>query len=107
MHVNCTKLFNILLVQDELSRITPIDEDEDSNAHSLLVYNEEQDENEVFYRVERVIREKKDKNGVVTQQYVKWEGWGSKYNQWVPVTEVIDVEPAESAKTTRMNATIN
>ena len=37
---------------------------------------------DILYRVEKVLR--KRKRGKTKEMYVKWEGWPSKFNSWIP-----------------------
>ena len=37
---------------------------------------------DILYRVEKVLR--KRKRGKTKEMYVKWEGWTSKLNSWIP-----------------------
>lgn len=37
---------------------------------------------DILYRVEKVLR--KRKHGKTKEVYVKWDGWPSKFNSWIP-----------------------
>jgi hypothetical protein len=37
---------------------------------------------DILYRVEKVLR--KRKRGKTKEVYVKWDGWPSKFNSWIP-----------------------
>ena len=42
---------------------------------------------EVF-RIEKVIKKRKRKNSGEEETYVKWKGYNSDFNSWVPVSEL-------------------
>ena len=44
---------------------------------------------DVVYKVEKTLKKRKRKN--ITEVLVKWKGWGSKFNTWIPEQNLQDI----------------
>ena len=43
----------------------------------------------MVYDIERIVRRRKNKQTGIKELFVKWKGYGDKYNSWIPETNVL------------------
>lgn len=81
-----TAIFQIRQIQYNTDPITYLLKDENNVEILGSVYEEELQpvKNPNEFLVEKIIRRRGD------QAYVKWLGFGTEYNQWIPATDLID-----------------
>ena len=81
------EIFTITTVKTTLPVTYTLVDTKGESIQGSFYAEELQKTKQEIYRIEKVLRKRKRKDGV-QEVYVKWKGYDSSFNSWIPLTDL-------------------
>ena len=88
MWTHCQEVFTISKVQPTIPFTYKITDANDEEIRGTFYSEELQKTTQENFRIEKVLKQRRIKGGR-KEIYVKWKGYNSSFNQWIPEVDIV------------------